>query len=103
MDGVQGLYPNTPITRSRRRDGERDIISHGVEDGNDFTDRVVFKRDYYALIIGVRHHIVRIHVVEHDLIGSDQDSDGSEIVVPMLVWIDPFDGTLLGEPWMSME
>ena len=94
MDGVWGLSPNTPITRSLRRDGERDIISHGVEQGNDFTDRVVFKRGYYVLVIGVRHHIGRIHVVKHDLIGCEQGSDGSEIVVPMLVWIDPFDRTV---------
>ena len=42
-----GLNPDTPITRSLRRYGERGI-SHGVEDGNDFTDRVVTRRDCYS-------------------------------------------------------
>ena len=38
MDGVWGLDPDTPINRSLRRYRERGF-SHGVEGGNDFTDR----------------------------------------------------------------
>ena len=48
MDGVGGLNPEISITRILRRYGKRGI-SHGVEDGNDFTDRVVSRRDCYSL------------------------------------------------------
>ena len=41
------LNSDTPITRGLGRCGERGI-SHGVEDGNDFTDRVVTRRDCYS-------------------------------------------------------
>ena len=78
------------------RCGERGIISHDVEDGNDFTDRVVSRRNRYLLVIGVRDHISRIHVVEHDLIGSKQDSHGSDGWVPILVLIDPFERAVTG-------
>ena len=69
---------DTPITRSFRRYRERSI-SHGVEHGNDFTDRVVFRKDRSLLVIGVRYHISRIHVVEHAFIGSKQDSQRSDV------------------------
>ena len=42
-----GLNPEIYITRSLRRYGKHGI-SHGVEDGNDFTDRVVSRRDCYS-------------------------------------------------------
>ena len=57
IDGVGELNPDTPTTRSLRRYGERGIISHGVEHGNDFTDRVVNRTNCYLLVIRVRDHI----------------------------------------------
>ena len=36
----------------------------------------------------------RLHVVEHDLAGPEQDSDGSDIGVPILLRIDPFESTI---------
>ena len=83
-----GLNPEISITRSLRRYGKHGI-SHGVEDGNDFTDRLVSRRDCLLLVIRVRDNISKIHVVEYDLIGSEQDSDESDGRVPMLVRIDP--------------
>ena len=77
IDGVGELDPDTTITRCLGRYGERGI-SHGVEDGNDFTDRVVTRMDRYLLVIRVREHISRIHVVENAIIGSEQDSHGSD-------------------------
>ena len=47
IDGVGELNSNTTITRCLGRYRERSI-SHGVEDGNDFTDRVVTRRDCYS-------------------------------------------------------
>ena len=44
IDGVRGLDINTPIARSLRIYRECSI-SHGVEDGNDLTDRVVSRRN----------------------------------------------------------
>ena len=93
MDRIWGLDPDVPVTQSF--DGYRECcISHGVEDGNDFTDRVVKRGNHSLLVIGIRDHIVRIHVVEHGLIGSDQDSDGSDGWVPILVRVDPFESTI---------
>ena len=85
-----GLNPDTPITRSLRRYGKHSI-SHGVEDGSDLTDRVVSRRDCLLLVIRVRDYISRIHVVEQNMIGSEQNSDGSDGLVPMLVRIDPLE------------
>lgn len=59
--------------------------------------------DCYLLVIGIRDHIGRIDVVEHDLIKSKQDSDGNEAGVPILVRVDPFERAVTNEPWMSME
>lgn len=93
MDRIWGLDPDVPVTQSF--DGYRECcISHGVEDGNDFTDRVVKRGNHSLLDIGIRDHIVRIHVVEHGMIGSDQDSDGSDGWVPILVRVDPFESTI---------
>ena len=45
-------------------------MSYGVENSNDFSDRVE-TRSRSLDVIGVRHHIGRIHIVEHDLIGCE--------------------------------
>ena len=71
-----GLDPDTLITGSLGGYRKRGF-SHGVEDGNDFSNRVV-SRSHSLLVINVRHHIGRIYVVEHHLIGCDQNSDGSD-------------------------
>ena len=93
MDRIWGLDPDVPVTQSL--DGYRECgVSHGVGHGDDFSDRVETRRDRYFLVIGIRDHIVRIHVVEHGLIGSDQDSDGSDGWVPILVRVDPFESTI---------
>ena len=73
-----GLVREISISRCLGRYGERGIISHSVEHGNDFTDRVVTRRDRLLLVIRVREHISKIHVVENAFIGSEQDSDGSD-------------------------
>ena len=85
-----GLNPEISITRSFRRYGKRGI-SHGVEDGNDFTDRVITRRDRSLLVIRVRDHIGKIHVVENAFIGCEQDSDGSDGWIPIFVRIDPLE------------
>ena len=84
------LNPNTSITRSLSRYRERGI-SDGVEHGNDFTDRVVTRRDRLLLVIRVRDHISKIHVVENALIGCEWDSDGSDGWIPIFVRIDPLE------------
>ena len=102
MDGMGELNPDTPITRSLRRYGKRGI-SHGVEDGNDFTDCVVSRRDRLLLVIRVRDHISRIHVGEYDLIGSEQDSDGSDGGFRYLYGSILSNVPLVSKPWISME
>ena len=64
------LDPDTPISRSLRRYQERSI-SHSVEDGSDLTDRVVTRTNCYILVIRVRDHISKIHIVENALIGCE--------------------------------
>ena len=81
------LNPNTLLTRSYRKYQEPSV-SHKIEHGNDFTDRVVNRTNCYILVIRVRDHISKIHVVEYDLIWSKQDSDGSDGLVPIFVRID---------------
>ena len=90
IDGVWGLDPDTPTTRSLRRYGKYGI-SHSVEHGNDFTDRVVSRRDCLLLVIRVRDHISKILVVENAFIGSEQDSHGSDGIVSILVRINPLE------------
>ena len=85
-----GLNPEISITRSLGR-YEKHGISHGVEDGTDFTDRLVSRRDCLLLVIRVRDHISKILVVENALIGCEQNSDGSDGWVPILVRIDPLE------------
>ena len=67
---MKGLVREISISRSLRRYRERGI-TYSVEDGNDFIDRVVSRRNCYLLVIRVREHISRIHVVEYDLIGCE--------------------------------
>ena len=99
MDGVWELDSDTPITRILGGYGERAIISHGVEDGNDFTDRVVSRRNCYLLVIGVRNHISRIYVVEHDLIGFCLNRTVIEVMVAFryLYWLIHSNVPLMGE------
>ena len=68
MNGVEGLDPDTSITQGLGGYGERSI-SHGIEHGNDFTDRVVSRRNCYHVVIGGRDHIGNVRIVAHDLIG----------------------------------
>ena len=65
--------------------------SHGIEQGDDLTERIVTRRDCYFLVIRIRDNVRRINVVEHSLglLGSKQDSHGSDGWVPILVQIDP--------------
>ena len=60
-------------------------MSYGVENSNDFSNRVE-TRSRSLVVIGVRHHIGRIHLVEHDLIGCEHYCDSW---VPILVLLDP--------------
>ena len=92
-----GLDLDTPITRSLRRYRERGIISHCIKHGNDLTDRVVSRRNCYLLVIRVRDYISEIHVVEHDLIGCEQNNDGSDGLFPKRVRVDHFKRSLMGE------
>ena len=85
-----GLNPDTTERRSIRGYGE-ERVSHGTEQGNDLTERVITRRDCHSLIIAVSNHIRRIHVVEHSLgfLGSKQYSHGSDSWIPILVGVDP--------------
>ena len=96
------LDPDTPITRGLRRYGERGI-SHSVEHGNDLTDRVVTRRDRLLLVIRVRDHISRIHIVEYALIVCEWDSDGSDGWVTYLYGLSLSNMPLVSQPWISME
>ena len=71
---------------------------HGIEEGNDLTERVITSRDRNSLIIRIRDNVRRVYVVEHSLghLGSKQDSDGSDVGVPILVRIDPFERAVVG-------
>ena len=45
-------------------------------------------------VIRARNQIGRIHIVEHDLIGSELKSHGSDKWVTILVKIDPLERTI---------
>ena len=83
-----GLNPDTTERRGIRGYGEQ-RVSHGIEQGNDLTERVITSRDRHSLIIAVSNHIRRVYVVEHRTIRMKQDSHGSEIGILVLVGIDP--------------
>ena len=55
---------------------------------------VLCRRDYSLLVIGDSHYIERINIVEHDLIGSEQDSDGSDGWILIFVRVGPFESTI---------
>ena len=65
--------------------------SHGIEQGNDLTERVVTSRDRYFLVIRIRNNIRSINVVEYSLglLGSKQDSHGSDGWILVLVRVNP--------------
>ena len=83
-----GLNPDTTERRGIRGYGE-ERVSHGIEQGNDLTERVVTRRVRHSLIIAVSNHIRRIHVVEHRTIRMKQHSHGSDVGILVLVGIDP--------------
>ena len=64
-------------------------VSHGIEQGNDLTERVITSRDRNSLIIAVSNHIRRVYVIKHRTIRMKQDSHGSDIGILVLVRIDP--------------
>ena len=66
-------------------------MGNGFEDSNELTDSVVTRRDGYFFTIGVGDHIGRIHIAKHDVIKSQQNSDGSDVGVTILVLNDPFE------------
>ena len=82
------LNPNTTERRGIRGYGECSI-GHGIEQGNDLTDRVVTSVNYHFLVIRVRDNARRVNVGDYDRVWSKQDSDGSDVEVPILVRIDP--------------
>ena len=48
--------------------------------------------------IAIRHCFGRVHIVEHDLIGLEHHSHGSDKWVTILVRIDPFERTIRRDP-----
>ena len=42
------------------------------------TECIVVRRNHSLLVIGVRHHIGGVNNDEHDLIGAEPNSDGSD-------------------------
>ena len=62
-----GLDPDTTERRGIRGYRERGI-SHSVEHDNVFNDPVVARLNILLLVICVRDHIGRVHVVEHNFI-----------------------------------
>ena len=84
------LKPYTSITRSLGRYRECGI-SHGVEHGNDFTDREETRRDCNLLVIGACYHIGGVNNDEHDMIGAEPSRHGSDGWVPIYARIDPFE------------
>ena len=45
--------------------------------------------NYHFLVIRVRDNARRVNVGDYDRVWSKQDSDGSDVEVPILVRIDP--------------
>ena len=88
INRVWGLNPDTTERRGIRGYGEQ-RVRHGIEQGNDLTERVVTSRDRYSLIIAVSNHIRCVHVVEHRTIRMKQHSHGSDGWILVLVWINP--------------
>ena len=86
-----GLNPDTTERRGIRGYREQ-RVSHGIEQGNDLTERVITRRNRHSLVIRIRDNIRCVHVVEHSLgfLWSKQHSDGSDERILVLVRIDPF-------------
>ena len=63
--------------------------SHGIEQGNDLTERVVTSRDRHSLVIRIRDNVRRVYVVEHSLNRMKQDSHGSDVRILVLIRINP--------------
>ena len=99
IDRVLRLEIKTAVTWSIRRYWEQHV-SHCIEQGNDFTDRVVTSASYPFLGIRVRDNVRRVHVVEHDLIGWEQDSHESDGWASILVGVDPFERAVTR--WVSL-
>ena len=102
FDGVGELNPDTLTTRSLRKYQEPSV-SHRIGDGNDFTDRVVNRRNSYLFVIRVRDHISKIHVVEND--GLNLNRTVMEVMVGFR-YLHGFihsNVPLVSKPWISME
>ena len=83
-----GLKPDTAERRGIRGYGEQ-RVRHGIEQGNDFTERLITRRDRHSLIIRIRDDVRRVYVVKHRTIRMKQDSHGSDIGILVLVGINP--------------
>lgn len=86
MDGVSCLDLDKTKTQSLRSYREQ-RVSYSDDYSNDFTDRIVSRRDCHLLIIGVHYNVGPVHIVEHDLIKSKQDSDGNDGWILELVMV----------------
>ena len=95
IDGVWGLNRDAPVTGGYRRNRERNV-RHDVEHRNDLTDGVVTRRDGYLFTICVGHHIGGIHIVEHYGVWLEEDIHGSDVGIPIVVGVDPFDRAVGG-------
>ena len=85
IDEAWGLNRDTAITCSYCRNRECGVRDDD-EDSNDLTDGVAARRDGYLFTIGVRDHFV-----EHEGIWPKEDVDDSDVGVPILVGVDPFE------------
>ena len=78
---------NTNINRSKR-------IIIGMQISS--TECIVVRRNHSLLVISVHHHIGRVHNDEHEMIGAEPNSDGSDGWILILVWVDPFEHAVGG-------
>ena len=60
------------------------------------TECIVVRRNHSLLVISVHHHIGRVHNDEHEMIGAEPNSDGSDGWILILVWVDPFEHAVGG-------
>ena len=102
IDGVSELDPNTPITRCLRRYQERGI-SHGAEDDNDFTDRVVPRGIVRSSSFEFVTTMIMSTLLNITKLGLSRAV--MEVVVGFryLYGLIHLNVSLLGEPWMSIE
>ena len=73
---------STNINRSKR-------VIIGIQISS--TECIVVRRNHSLLVIGVRHHIGGVINDEHEMIGAEPNSDGSDGWILILVRIDPFE------------